>query len=60
MSKQMIAVLKGDKIVEIIERKRGKKIVRDCERLVDLSARPDLTVGATWPFSPQPDPRTQE
>lgn len=56
MAQQMIAVLKGGRITEIIARKPGKKIVRDCERLIDVTARPDLKVGDTWPFSPAPEP----
>lgn len=55
MAQQMIAVLKGGKITEIIARKPGKKIVRDCERLVDISGRPDLKLGDSWPFMPLPD-----
>ena len=60
MAQQIIAVLKGGKITEIIPRKVGKKIVRDCERLIDVTRRPDLKIGDTWPFSPDPNPPSEQ
>lgn len=46
-----LAVIVGGKVDEIIDRRPGQEVVRECERLVDISARPDIVVGTAWPFS---------
>ena len=55
--RQMIAWVRGGKVLEIIER-RGQNIKRgqpgDDSRLVDVTGRPDIKVGDGFPFGPEP------
>ena len=38
----------GGRVVQIVNPQRHDKLVYD--RLVEVSARPDIKVGTTWPF----------
>jgi hypothetical protein len=46
---RLLAIVLNNQVVELT-RLRHKDIERDCDRLVDVSARPDIKVGTKWPF----------
>jgi hypothetical protein len=47
------AILIDGKVDEIVDRIVGRQ--REFHRVVDVTDRPDIVVGSTWPFSKMED-----
>lgn len=47
-----VAIVVDGKVDEIINHRLGSRdLVRECQEIIDISARPDIKVGDTLPFS---------
>lgn len=44
-----VAIVIGGKVDEIVQHRLGRELVRDCDEMVDISARPDIKVGDPFP-----------
>jgi hypothetical protein len=50
-----LAIMKGTRaaavVDEIVERRPGQAVTRDCDWIEDVTARPDIVAGTTYPFT---------